>query len=498
MKDGLGVARQEKECREWAERNGWEIAEVYVDNDISAYSGKRRPEFLRMQADVRAGLRDGILAWHTSRLTRNVRELEGLIDLHDSTGVFLATLNGPVDLASGQGRAMVRIFAALDQMFSDEAGDKLKAKHRELAEEGKHPGHARVFGYDVVSEPHPTKPDQVVNHRVVNEAEAAVLRTAFERTARQGEKVNLTALCREFNAAGHRTVAGREIIPQTLRSWLLSPMYAGLREHDEKFYEARWPAIVDRDTFRIVQDRLRASARRTNQGAVRKHLLSNLLRCECGGVMQYGASGKDDRRWERYACKGSGCYATIGKEVAETTVLKRVAALLAGASPVVRNFLDDVSEEVRAMRLELATLMDEVARINASPLDWSIKEGSLLPLQERKQRLEADIAAHIRRDGMRALLLDLAPLLPQKASGEPVEGGVFDTQLKRREEIRERLEAVELGQRREVIRALLNIDVAKARKGKTQRRDAVARIGMTPLDPATGEPYDWTDDEDAA
>src|ERR1700687_5250046 len=43
--DGLGVQRQEQDCRELAARLGYDIAHVFVDNDISAYSGKHRPGF---------------------------------------------------------------------------------------------------------------------------------------------------------------------------------------------------------------------------------------------------------------------------------------------------------------------------------------------------------------------------------------------------------------------------------------------------------------------
>ena len=40
---GLGVSRQERECIAMAANLGWAVADTYVDNDISAYSGKRRP-----------------------------------------------------------------------------------------------------------------------------------------------------------------------------------------------------------------------------------------------------------------------------------------------------------------------------------------------------------------------------------------------------------------------------------------------------------------------
>ena len=52
---GLGVERQEAECRELADRLGWTVADMYCDNDISAYSGRRRPDYESMLADVEAG-----------------------------------------------------------------------------------------------------------------------------------------------------------------------------------------------------------------------------------------------------------------------------------------------------------------------------------------------------------------------------------------------------------------------------------------------------------
>src|SRR5882724_1805720 len=74
---GLGVARQEEDCRALAARLGVEVAAdaIYSDNDLSAYSGKPRPRYLAMLEDIRAGLIDVVLAWHTDRLHRSPGEL---------------------------------------------------------------------------------------------------------------------------------------------------------------------------------------------------------------------------------------------------------------------------------------------------------------------------------------------------------------------------------------------------------------------------------------
>src|SRR5437016_10371640 len=71
----LGVDRQEALCGKLAEDKGWTVAEVYVDNDLSAYSGRRRPRYEQMLADVEAGRRDGLLAGGPGRIVRRVGEV---------------------------------------------------------------------------------------------------------------------------------------------------------------------------------------------------------------------------------------------------------------------------------------------------------------------------------------------------------------------------------------------------------------------------------------
>lgn len=66
----LGVARQLQDCRRLAADLGWQVGEEYVDNDLSACSGKPRPEYQRMLLDLAAGVRDAVLVYHVDRLTR--------------------------------------------------------------------------------------------------------------------------------------------------------------------------------------------------------------------------------------------------------------------------------------------------------------------------------------------------------------------------------------------------------------------------------------------
>src|SRR5438045_1928659 len=73
--DEDGVSRQVEDCRDLiGARHHWELAGVYVDNDISATKGKTRPQYQRLMRDVDAGRIKVIVVYTTSRLLRTRKE----------------------------------------------------------------------------------------------------------------------------------------------------------------------------------------------------------------------------------------------------------------------------------------------------------------------------------------------------------------------------------------------------------------------------------------
>jgi len=93
--DRLGVSRQREDCEALAARRGWPVAEVYVDDDRSAYSGKPRPEYRRMLADISAKAVDAVLVYNLDRLHRQPRELEAFFDVGDHPLVLRSNLARP-------------------------------------------------------------------------------------------------------------------------------------------------------------------------------------------------------------------------------------------------------------------------------------------------------------------------------------------------------------------------------------------------------------------
>src|SRR4051794_397552 len=103
--DALGVGRQRQDCEALVRERGWEVSAVYTDNSVSAYSGRARPEYDRMMADVAAGRYDVIVAWHNDRLHRRPVELETFIEVVERAKAGVATVRGgDVDLSTPTGR----------------------------------------------------------------------------------------------------------------------------------------------------------------------------------------------------------------------------------------------------------------------------------------------------------------------------------------------------------------------------------------------------------
>ena len=57
---GLGVERQRVDCEKLAAALGWTVVDTYIDNDISAYTGQRRPQYERLLNDIGVGRIKGV------------------------------------------------------------------------------------------------------------------------------------------------------------------------------------------------------------------------------------------------------------------------------------------------------------------------------------------------------------------------------------------------------------------------------------------------------
>lgn len=300
---GLGVDRQEEDCRRLAEERGLEVGEVYVDDDLSAYSGKPRPAYLRLLEDLRGGRFGTVVAWHTDRLHRSPLELEEYIKVCEEQGVATVTCKaGHIDLETPSGRAVARTLGAWARFESEHKSDRIKRAMQQVRDSGRFTGGNFPFGWrrdDGVTRP----PYEI------NPAEAAVIRDAANRILAGG---TLAGTAEYLNEQGHLSPTGKPWTPTPLKQVLLRAKNAGLVVNDdgETVGPSLFPAILPEDQWRAVVAIVANPDRKLKAPKHSRFLLSGLALCgTCGKTTRVKVVGTRTGKSHRvYTCfsKGGG------------------------------------------------------------------------------------------------------------------------------------------------------------------------------------------------
>jgi site-specific DNA recombinase len=318
------TARQEKDARGLARAKGWKVADIYEDVDLSAFKkGVRRPAYERLLADLGSGAIDGVVVWKLDRLVRRASDFERFWSVCEDAGATLAAVHDPIDTSSDIGMIVVRMLVNFAQLEAANTSTRVKRQIAERAQNGGLTsfGGRRPFGFE---------PDRVT----IREEEADLVRDAARRVV---AGATLTALLREWNAAGVTTTTGAKWTHTTLRRVISSPRIAGLLEHRGTIVgDTSWPPIVDRKTWEQLRATLQRRRGDQSRYGPRAHVLVGLARCgRCGSKLS-ALSPWGRRRTVTYICParstGRGCGGTsITGPLVEDIVVG--AALEALASP---------------------------------------------------------------------------------------------------------------------------------------------------------------------
>jgi len=294
-REGLGVQRQEEDCRKLAEEKGYEVVRVFRDNDISAYSGKARPEYSAMMKRVAAGEVAAVFCWHPDRLHRRPVELEAYIDAcREGKAVTYSVKAGEMDLATDAGQMIARMLGAAAKYESDTKSTRIRRASEQATKAGKYTGGTPPYGWTInngVPELHPI--------------ESAAVARACNRVLK-GD--SLGSIIREMNDQGLKTVRDKEWGYSQLRQVLQRPRNAGLADyHGEIVGKSTFPAIVTENVWRGVCAVLSDPSRRRSQSNKAVHLLAGIAQCHCGAyVRSASATMRDGQTHRIYRCPERG------------------------------------------------------------------------------------------------------------------------------------------------------------------------------------------------
>ncbi|SPM43633.1 recombinase [Mycobacterium numidiamassiliense] len=331
--ESLAVDRQEKACRKLAKLAEMEVVDIFTDNDISAYNGKRRDGFEDMLVAIESGRADVVLCQHTDRLYRRLADLVRLCQA--GPNLLIKTIQGgDLDLSTSTGKMLAQILGSVQEQESAHHSERRKSAYVQRAELGVfHNQGNRSFGY--------TRDGQPI------EPEATMYRDAVADLL---EGTSLRAIARQWNASGvtttvagaTRKLKGKEYVVKgvwsstRIRRLLLNPRYAGIKTHLGKEVEtqANWTPLIDEETYRRVVAELSDPTRLKVTSFEKKHVGSGVYVCGvCGAPMQISFPGPGRSQGRKYVCSAHSCVIRGGDPVddyVENLVVERLSRPDAG------------------------------------------------------------------------------------------------------------------------------------------------------------------------
>jgi site-specific DNA recombinase len=313
----LSLPTQEKACREYCARNGYDVDHVFVDAGESAKSTDR-PEFLRLLSYCREqqGSVHAVVVYSLTRFSRQQADHHAITTLLRGLGITLRSVTEPID-ESPSGKLMEGILAAMAQFDNDVKSERVTAGMQAALERGRWVNRPPL-GYVSGGRGAPSL--------VPDPDRAAGVREAFSLCA---SGVTGRPLIKRLTAMGVRTRHGGSLTSATLYAMLKNRVYLGVVRGAKATGEIRgdFEPLVDVETFGRVQSQLLAAPTATRAIARhRNHPLYPLRRFARCGVCSRPLTGSTSKgRTKRYAfyhCP-AGCV-RFGTEALEAAFLQHL------------------------------------------------------------------------------------------------------------------------------------------------------------------------------
>jgi Site-specific recombinases, DNA invertase Pin homologs len=195
------------------EHPDWELAEIYADPGATGLMASKRPDFLRMIEDAKAGKIDIILAKSISRFARNTEDMLKYTRMLRSIGVGVIFEKEKIDTRSSTSEMLLTIYAAFSQEESHDISEWSKVGIRNDAARGKTRFH-KLYGYTSKGK----------DKWIVVPDEAEIVRRIFNSYIKGA---SIREIAEELNAEGIPTKEGVNWKSSTLSSIIQNEKYAG-------------------------------------------------------------------------------------------------------------------------------------------------------------------------------------------------------------------------------------------------------------------------------
>lgn len=408
----------------------WDFAGIYADPGISGTRAEKRPDFLRMIEDCRAGKIQKVLVKSISRFARNTVDALNYIRELKDLGISVYFESENIDTLTPGGEVLLTILAAMAEQESRTISSNIKWAYQRKFQNGdivlntglmlgyRKTGQKDEDGHDV--------------YEIVEEEAEIVRRIYREYIAGAG----LRSICRGLEADGIKTKLGKDtwrvsvvlnilrnekytgnaLLGKTFKPDVLSKQR---QKNDGKkapiyYVENTHPAIISKEIFDMVQSEIvkRRDAKAATVGSTKyasKYPFSAILVCaECGARLRRHVrtmgTGEKVVSWGCTNRIQNGRSACDSHHVREDVLRNTYLA-------AIREITDNVDEVLETVKGSIDAEMQSGTVDRLREIENTIIElqEEVLALHKAKQRMAvsaADYASKIKEYGERMKVLE--------------------------------------------------------------------------------------------
>ena len=310
------IDAQQRAIYKYIAENKYTPVGDYVDEAVTG-TNLQRPGFQSMLDDAKKGMFDVVIVHKMDRFSRDVYDA---LDVQRKLAFYGVRIESVIERfeETPEGQLQKVIQLGVGQYYSQNLAREVVKGLKENAYKAMHNGGIPPYGFDV---------DPETKRYIINEHEASGIRIIFEKII-QGWSYR--ELAEYLNLLGYRTKIGNKFsATSSFYDILTNPKYMGVytynrsvskpkqigmkRSHRKNKNEEEIiripngvPAIVDEETFELVQKLLKQRRRSKGQHKAKEvYLLTGLVECaECGSAY-HGSSrigGRNKSKYVSYRC----------------------------------------------------------------------------------------------------------------------------------------------------------------------------------------------------
>jgi len=402
----------------------WEFGGIYADPGITGTRAEKRPNFMRMIEDCRAGKINKVLVKSISRFARNTVDALNYIRELKELGISVYFENENIDTLTPGGEVLITILAAMAEQESRTMSTNIKWTYQKKFKNGEVVlNTGLMLGYINTGK----KDDDGRTIYEINEVEAAIVRRIYREYL---AGITITRICRGLEDDGIPTKLGKKKWRvSVIRSILTNEKYTGdavlgktfkpdvLSKYRQKntgqapmyYAEGTHPAIIDKEMFEMVKVEMQRRKDETNTavGSSRytsKYPFSGLLVCgECGHKLRRHVRTVGSRlKVPAWGCSNrisNGRAACDSHHVNEDTLQHTYTAAIS-------TMIEDAEEIMAAVKDSAGLVMEPdnkavLERVEQEIIDL---QNAVLELHKAKQQrgvTAADYAAQIKEYSQR-------------------------------------------------------------------------------------------------